>query len=181
MENRSLTPLLRRAGIIHRVSCPHTSEQNGIVERKHRHVVETGLTLLAQSSLPLKYWAYAFSSAVYLINRLPTDVLQQQTPHERLFNTVPDYNWLKVFGCLCFPNLRPFNSHKLYFRSSPCTFLGYSSHHKGYKCLDKSGTIIISRHVIFNEHEFPFQTSMTPQDSIPPKLRLYNSNYTNCV
>lgn len=151
------------------------------MERKHRHVVETGLTLLAQSSLPLKYWAYAFSSAVYLINRLPTDDLKQQTPHERLFNTVPDYNWLKVFGCLCFSNLRPFNSHKLYFRSSPCTFLGYSSHHKGYKCLDKSGTIIISRHVIFNEHEFPFQTSMTPQDSIPPKLRLYNSNYTNCV
>lgn len=52
-------------------------------------------------------------------------------------------------------------------------FLGYSSHYKGYKCLDKSGKIIIFGHVIFNEHEFPFQTSMTPQDSTFP-----NSSFT---
>ena len=46
-EFRSFSNFLDKYGIIHRVSCPHTSQQNGIVERKHRHVVELGLTLLA--------------------------------------------------------------------------------------------------------------------------------------
>jgi hypothetical protein len=42
-------------GIVHRVSCPHTHQQNGVVERKHRHIVEMGLALLAHASMPLKY------------------------------------------------------------------------------------------------------------------------------
>ena len=42
-------------GSIHRTSCPYIHEQNEIVEHKHRRIVEHGLTLLAQASLPLKY------------------------------------------------------------------------------------------------------------------------------
>ncbi|KAG8476579.1 hypothetical protein CXB51_033494 [Gossypium anomalum] len=71
-EFRLFTSFLSQHGIIHRVTCPHTSEQNGVVERKHRHIVEVGLTLLAQAHLPLKYWGFAFTYAVHLINRLPT-------------------------------------------------------------------------------------------------------------
>ncbi|KAL5540169.1 hypothetical protein UlMin_007250 [Ulmus minor] len=63
-EFRSFSNFLDKYGIIHRVSCPHTSQQNGIVERKHRHVVELGLTLLAQFSVPKPYWPKAFSTAV---------------------------------------------------------------------------------------------------------------------
>lgn len=51
---------------------PYTSEQNGLVEWKHRHIVECGLTLLAQGSLPMKFWQDAYGTAVYLINRLKT-------------------------------------------------------------------------------------------------------------
>ena len=54
-EFRSLDFLFTQHGIIHRLSCPYTSDQNGIVERKHRHIVDTGLTLLAQSSISLHY------------------------------------------------------------------------------------------------------------------------------
>lgn len=54
--------------IKHRFTCPHTSQLNGIVERKYRHVVESDLTLLAQASPPLKYWSDAFFSATFLIN-----------------------------------------------------------------------------------------------------------------
>ncbi|KAE8698983.1 hypothetical protein F3Y22_tig00110597pilonHSYRG01225 [Hibiscus syriacus] len=42
-----------------RKSCPHTSQQNGVVERKHMHIVETVLTLLAQASMPLTFWSHA--------------------------------------------------------------------------------------------------------------------------
>jgi histone deacetylase 1/2 len=54
-ELRSFTSLLNTLGIQHRLTCPHTSHQNGTVERKHRQIVEMGLTLLSQASLPLKF------------------------------------------------------------------------------------------------------------------------------
>ncbi|KZV26181.1 hypothetical protein F511_06348 [Dorcoceras hygrometricum] len=150
-EFRSLTAYCQSNGILHRFSCPYTSKQNGVVERKHRHVVDTGLSLLAHASLPFEFWEDAFFSAVYLINRLPSPSLGAKSPFFCLYGRRPDYSHLRVFGCLCFPCLRPYNTHKLAFRSTPCTFLGYSEHHKGYKCLHSSGRVYISRHVQFNE------------------------------
>src|SRR4051812_20998031 len=107
--------------------------------------------------MPLKYWDEAFLTVVYLINRLPSKVIQHKTPTELLFKTSPDYSFLRTFGCAVWPNLRPYNQHKLQFRSKQCTFLGYSGLHKGYKCLDIStGRIYISRDVTFDESSFPF-------------------------
>ena len=131
-EFRSLLPLLDQLGVLFRHPCPYVHEQNGKVERKHRHVVETGLTLLAQAVMPLTYWWTAFSSAVYLINRLPTSTLHMVSPFEAIYHKKPDYLQLKVFGYSCYPYLRPYNKHKLQFRSSQCIFMGYSSSHKGY-------------------------------------------------
>ncbi|KAG8483232.1 hypothetical protein CXB51_022211 [Gossypium anomalum] len=160
-EFRAFASILADQGILHRVSCPHTSEQNGVVEHKHRHIVETGLTLLAQANLPMQYWGYAFRSAVHLINWLPTPVLHGQSPYQK-------YDHLRVFGCCCFPYLRPFQRHKLDFRSQPCTFLGYSSQHKGYYCLTPDGSVIISRHVVFDEHRYLF--------SLPPVSDITHSS-----
>lgn len=115
-------------GISHHVSCSHAHQQNGSAERKHRHIVEVGLTLLAHSSMPLKFWDEAFLTAVFLINRLPSRVINQEIPFYRLYGTQPDYLFLRTFGCACWPHLRPYNSRKLEFRSQKCVFLGYSNH-----------------------------------------------------
>ena len=53
---------LKEHGIIHRLSCPYTHEQNGLAERKHRSITETGLTLLSNASLPFTLWVDAFST-----------------------------------------------------------------------------------------------------------------------
>lgn len=96
------------------------------------------------------------SSATYLINILPSKVINFSTPVERLLGETPDYNSLRVFGYACWPNLRPYTI-KLSFRSIRCVFLGYSSMHKGFKCLDPStGRVYISRDVVFDENIFPF-------------------------
>lgn len=71
-EFRSLHKFFVTKGIQHRLTCPHTSQQNGIVERRHRNIVEIGLSLLSHSSVPLKHWDDAFLMATYLLNRLPT-------------------------------------------------------------------------------------------------------------
>nr|GEX05280.1 hypothetical protein [Tanacetum cinerariifolium] len=73
-EFRNLPDFFSPLGIIHRRSCPHTSKQNGFVERRHRHVVKTGLTLLAQSGVPSRFWHFAYDTAVYLINRMPSRI-----------------------------------------------------------------------------------------------------------
>jgi hypothetical protein len=107
--------------------------------------------------MPLKFWDEAFLTATFLINLLPSKVLNFETPTERLLQVTPNYDALRVFGCACWPNLRPYNKRKLAFRSKQCVFLGYSPLHKGVKCLDVStGRIYISRDVVFDENVFPF-------------------------
>ena len=124
-EYQRLNAFSQSISISHHVPCPHAHKQNGSAERKHGHIVEVGLTLLAHASMPLKFWDEAFVTATYLINRLPSKVIQGQTPLERLFHQTPDYLNLHTFGCACWPNLRPYNSRKLQFRSKQCVFLGY--------------------------------------------------------
>ncbi|KAG8498559.1 hypothetical protein CXB51_004875 [Gossypium anomalum] len=109
-EFRSFPKVLSQLGVYHYLSCPYTSKQNGLVERKYQHLVDTGLTFLAQANMPMHFWAHAFISAAYLVNRLPTVVLAGRSPYEVLHKVVPSYEHLKVFDC------------------SPV--------HKGYKCLE---------------------------------------------
>jgi hypothetical protein len=157
-EYEKLNGFFQKVGITHHVSCPHAHQQNGSAERKHRHIVEVGLALLANASMPLKFWDEAFLTATFLINLLPTKVLNLETPTERLLHVTPNYDALRVFGCACWPNLRLYNKRKLAFRSKRCVFLGYSPLHKGVKCLDVStGRIYISRDVVFDETVFPFE------------------------
>jgi hypothetical protein len=75
VEYHKLNTFFQRIGISHHISCPHAHQQNRFVERKHHHIVEVGLSLLAQASMPLKLWDEAFRAAVYLINRTPSKVL----------------------------------------------------------------------------------------------------------
>jgi hypothetical protein len=91
---------------------------------------------------------------VYIINRLPTPVLQHHSPYFKLYNREPDYQKLKVFDCLCYPLLQPYGLHKLEYRSKPCIFLGYNF--GGYKCLDHvTNKAYLSKNVIFDEQSFP--------------------------
>jgi len=164
-EFRPFTSYLNSFGIIHRLTCPHTHHQNGSVERKHRHMVETGLTLLAHAKLPLHFWDQAFVTATYLINRMPSATLANKSPFFLLNLKFPDYKFLRSFGCACYLFIRPYNSHKLDFHSKECIFLGYSSSHKGYKCLDSTGKLFISKDVLFDETKYPYPTMFSTDSS----------------
>ena len=85
-----------------------------------------------------------------------------------MFNSVPDYLFLKTFGCACWPNLQPYNSHKLQPRSLQCVFLGYNLLHHGYKCLHiPTSRLYISQDVIFLENLFPFLQNTSPLPTQP--------------
>ena len=86
--------LLVPFGISPRLTYPHTNHQNGVVERENRHIIDLGLTLLHHASLPLQFWDYAFTTFVYLINRLPTTSLKLVTPFVFFFLEGIKYNIL---------------------------------------------------------------------------------------
>ncbi|TXG57696.1 hypothetical protein EZV62_015525 [Acer yangbiense] len=170
MEYQSFASSLQQFGIVHRFSCAYTHQQNGVPERKHRHIVETGLTLLAQAKLSLKFWTEAFNAAVILINNLPTSVLKGISLFQALYNKKSNYSYFKAFGCSCFPYTRPYSHVKFGFHYVKCVFIGYSSQHKGYKCLSPTSKVFISKNVLFHEFEFPylelFPSQLSP--AMPP-------------
>lgn len=95
--------LCAEIGIQSRYSCPYTSTQNGRAKRKHRHIVETGLTLLPQASRPLSYWLDAFITTTFLINGLPSVLLNGKFALDLLVNRQLNVTKLKSFGlCLLF-------------------------------------------------------------------------------
>ncbi|OMO50868.1 Integrase, catalytic core [Corchorus capsularis] len=145
-------------GIYFQISCPGTHEQNGLVERKHRNITEFGLTMMIHAAVPKRFWVEAFSTALWLINRLPSKVLNMQSPFQKLFGKHPNYASLRVFGCLCFPYLRDYSNSKLDPKSLPYVFLGNSHQYKGYRCFCPSqNKVHIFRRVVFYEETFPFQ------------------------
>lgn len=156
-QNRQFLDHLSTNGIIPRFSCPYTSQQNGKAERTLRTLNNTVRSLLFQANMPNTYWVEALLMATHLFNILPSSVINNEIPFTKLFQKPATYHHLRVFGCLCYPNLLPMSSHKLDARSTACVFLGYPTNHKGYRCLDiASRKVIISRHVTFDESNFPF-------------------------
>ena len=149
---------LAACGIKQLVSCPHTPQQNGLAERKHRHITELGFTMMYGSRVPQQLWVEAFFTANFLGNLLPSSSLPDNvSPYHKLFGKQPVYTALRVFGCKCFPYLRPYMKNKMDPKSLVCVFLGYNEKYKGYRCFHPpTGRVYISRHVLFNETEFPY-------------------------
>jgi hypothetical protein len=147
------------------MSCPYMSLQNGKAKRIIRSVDNVIRTLLIQASLPRRYWVEGLHTATYLLNRLPTTMIQAACPHLALFGSAPSYEHLRVFGYTCYPNTTATTPHKLSPHSTRRVFLGYSADHKGYRYLDLStNPLIVSQHVIFDEDSFPLAVSPSLTD-----------------
>ena len=85
------------------------------------------------------------------------------TPYNLLFGVSLSYDELRVFGCLCFPNMIATSPHKLAARSTKCVFIRYLADHRGYRYFElATGRVITSRHVIFDESVYPFREAPTP-------------------
>ncbi|RVW32864.1 Retrovirus-related Pol polyprotein from transposon TNT 1-94 [Vitis vinifera] len=160
------TSFMSHHGILHQSSCAHTPQQNGVAERKNRHLVETARTLLLHSHVPFRFWGDAVLTACYLINRMPSSVLHDQIPHSLLFPDQPLYFLPpRVFGCTCFVHILTPGQDKLSAKAMKCLFLGYSRLQKGYRCYSlETHRYFISADVTFFE-DSPFFS--TTSESLP--------------
>ena len=165
---------LRTSGIHHQLSCPYTPAQNGRAKRKHHHVTKTGLALLFHSHTFPRFWVDVFSTAAYIINRLPAPLLGGKSPFELPYGSSPNYENFDPFGCRVFLCLRDYMPNKFPPRSIPCIFLGYSFSYKGFRCLNPTiSRLCITRHAQFDETHFPFLTISQAQ----PLSSLQFSNF----
>ncbi|KAG8501502.1 hypothetical protein CXB51_003813 [Gossypium anomalum] len=162
--NSVLSPYLSDQGIIHQSSCPDTPQQNGISERKNRHLLAVARAIMFTMNVPKYLWGEAVLTACHLINRMPSKVLNFQTPLNTLLKSFPLFRVpnlpAKIFGCKVFVHNHQPNQSKLDPRAHTCIFIGYSPIQKGYKCYSPTlRRMFISRDVTFFEHEPYFAAS----------------------
>lgn len=144
--NQSLTTFFQQKGIIHESSCPYTSpppppkkKQNGVTERKNGHLLAVIRALLFHHNVPKYYWGEAALIATFLINRLPSKILNFYSPIQLLTRFFPDLHILsgwkpKIFGCVAFVHIHGPHRSKLDPQALKCIFVAYSSTQKGYRC-----------------------------------------------
>lgn len=104
--------------------CLYTTK-NGVVESKHRHIIDIARALRFEANLPIEFLGECILTAAYIINKLPSKVIDHKTPHEILLKKPPSYNHFRVFGCLVYAHDNRRKGDKFGERGRPCIFLGY--------------------------------------------------------
>ena len=130
-------------GISHNFSTPRTPQQNGVVERKNRSLVELARTMLSDSNLPKYFWADAVSTTCFVSNRVNIRPILKKTPYELFKGRKPNIAFFHIFGCKCFVlNNDKDNLGKFDEKSDEGIFLGYSLTSKAYRIYNKRNLTI---------------------------------------
>ena len=101
-ENEFLKKICNENGISHTFSSPRTPQQNGVVERKNRTLVEMARTMLHEYSLPLYFWAEVVNTSCYISNRVFKRPILKKMSYELWNNRKSKISYLRVFGCKYF-------------------------------------------------------------------------------
>jgi hypothetical protein len=140
-------------GMKHFTTTPYTPQENGVVERHNRIVVEMARCLLKSKGVTRLFWGEAASTAVHILNRAPTRSLQGITPYEAWHNKKSKVDYLRTFGCVDHVKTVGPGVTKLTNRSTKVVFIGYEKGTKGYRLYDSvAKKLTISRDVIFEEN-----------------------------
>ena len=154
-KNAVLTDFCTEKGISRQYSAPRTPQQNGVVERKNRTLVEAARTMLSQSKLPIYFWAEAVNTACYTQNRTLINRDHDKTPYEIMANRKPTLKYFHVFGGKCFV-LKDEHLGKFEAKADEGIFLGYSLESKAYKVyLIDHQKVIESMNVTFDDTKLP--------------------------
>ena len=162
---------LTKEGIKQELTTPHTPQLNGTAERLNWTLIEGVRIMLADSKLPHWFWAEAISTCVCLRNHSPTKLLSRITPYEPWYDTKPNFNSLRIFGCSAYARVPKVERHKLDPKARKCVLLGYGTAQKGYRLYDLTHMKVIhSRDVVSNEESMPGIQKESPSICVELKV-----------
>ncbi|GKA03811.1 retrovirus-related pol polyprotein from transposon TNT 1-94 [Tanacetum coccineum] len=165
--NQTLHSYYESVGISRETSVARSPQQNGVVERRNRTLVEAARTMLIYAKALLFLWAEAVATACYTQNRSIIRRRHGKTPYELLHDIKPDLSYLHIFGALCYPTNDSDNLGKLQAKADIGIFIGYAPKKKAY-CIYNRRTrkIIETIHVDFDE----LTAMASEQSSLEPAL-----------
>lgn len=139
-------------GIKHQTIVPYNPQQNEVVERINRTILNMVCSMLFSKNVKLMFWADVVLCAIYVNNRCPSNAIRNKTSYEMWYGHIPSVKLLKVFSSTYYALIPKVHRNKLGARSRKCIFLGYSNTSKAYHLYDEVNKIfIVSRDVIFLE------------------------------
>jgi transposase InsO family protein len=163
--SKDFQDFIQLKGIRYELTAPYTPEQNFVVERDNRTVVESARSMLYHYSMPLSFWGEAINTAVYVLNRVSSRTLHGDTPYTKWYGIKPDVSYFRVFGSLCYAHIPKPLRQKLDSKARECIFVGYCSTSKAYRLwCPRKKKIIVARNVIFDE-DTSSHFSSPPQNS----------------
>ncbi|GJY55000.1 retrovirus-related pol polyprotein from transposon TNT 1-94 [Tanacetum coccineum] len=150
--NKDLTAYYEHVGIFHQKTVPWTPQQNNVVKRQNRTLVEAARTMLIFSKAPMFLWAEDVATAWYTQNRSLIHTLHNKTSYEPVHDKKPDLTFFHVFGALCYPTNDNEDLRKLQPTADIGIFVGYVPSRKGYRIYNKrTRRIMETIHVQFDE------------------------------
>nr|GFB32566.1 retrovirus-related Pol polyprotein from transposon TNT 1-94 [Tanacetum cinerariifolium] len=139
-------------GIQHQMSVARTPEQNDVVERRNRTLVEAARTMLSAAKVPLYFWAEAIATACFTQNRSLVIPRHEKTPYHILNDRKPSVKFFHIFGSVCYIVRDGENLDKMKEKGDECIFVGYSTQSRAYRVFNKRTRVIMeSIHVNFDE------------------------------
>jgi hypothetical protein len=129
-------------------------QQNGVVERRNRTLMDMVRSMLSYSTLPISLWMEALKSAVHILNRVPSKSVPK-IPYEMWTARKLTLNYLHVWGYPTEAKLFNPSIEKLDHKTVSCHFIGYPDKLKDFRfyCPDRYIKIVETRHVVFLEEE----------------------------
>nr|GFB56177.1 retrovirus-related Pol polyprotein from transposon TNT 1-94 [Tanacetum cinerariifolium] len=151
-KNQVLKEYFDTVGISHQMSSVRTPQQNGVVERRNRTLIEAARTMLIFSRAPLFLWAEAIATTCFTQNRSIIHCRFNKTPYELLNGRKPDISFLHVFRALCYPKNDREDIGKLGVKGDIDFFIGYSADSCAYRIFNRrSKKIMEAINVSFDE------------------------------
>nr|GEV44499.1 retrovirus-related Pol polyprotein from transposon TNT 1-94 [Tanacetum cinerariifolium] len=178
--NKTLNEFFNEEGIEHQTSTARTPEQNGIVERWNRTLVEAARTMLLASQLPLFFLGEAIATACYTQNRSIIIPTHDKTPYHIINDRKPSIKHLLIFGCICYITRDGENLDKMKEKRDQYILVGYSTQSKGYRVYNKRTRMIVkSIHIRFDEIKEVSDMSVSNNTSGLVPQRQKESDYDN--
>ncbi|GJS36080.1 retrovirus-related pol polyprotein from transposon TNT 1-94 [Tanacetum coccineum] len=141
-----------KQGIEHQTSTARTPEQNGVVKRRNRTLVEAARTMLSAANVPLFFWAEAIATACFTQNRSLIIPRHEKTPYHIINGRKPSVKFFHIFGSLCYIIRDGDNLDKMKAKGDACIFVGYSTQSRAYRVFNKRTRVLVETiHVNFNE------------------------------